>query len=458
VEVYDITDTTTVARITGSTMTPAGGSHTLEFGDNPASARQYLALTPAQRQAPLSITADTASSLQAPSNGADYIVITHRDFWDAVQPLVARRQAQGMRVAKVDVQDIYDEFNDGQMSAEAIRDFLAHTYQYWTKPAPVNVLLVGDGNYDMRHYLPTSAPTYLPPYLEMADPDVGETVVDNRFVALTAGDIMPDMNVGRLPANTAAEVTVMVNKTIGYETAANPQAWQRSVLFTTDGLTHGGGNFYTYSDAIADGYADPPDNTKKLLPPEYARTKVYMGQTCPQESPSVACRKQVIDAINAGALLTSFIGHGAKTYWTPEYLLDITALGQLTNSDKLTIMLPMTCDNGYFAEPKTTDQSFSEASVRMAAGGAVAVWSPTGFGLASGHDYLERGLFLALFHQNISRLGAATTQGKLYLTATAPPGKYLDLIDTFLLLGDPALTVPVTQAKRTLYLPLVVRP
>ncbi len=269
------------------------------------------------------------------------------------------------------------------------------------------------------------------------------------------------MNVGRLPANSAGEAATMVNKTISYETATSPQPWQRNALFVTDDLTHGGGNFYAYSDAIADGYADPPANTTKLLPLEYARTKVYMGQTCPQESPSVACRNQVIDAINAGTLLTSFIGHGTKTYWTPEYLMDITALGQLTNSDKLTIMLPMSCDNGYFAEPKTTDQSFSEASVRMTAGGAVASWAPTGFGLAAGHDYLERGLFLALFHQNISHLGAATTQGKLYLAATAPPGAYLDLIDTFLLLGDPTLTVPVTASepgKRMTYLPLVVRP
>ncbi len=175
VAVYDVTDMTAVARITGSTATPAGGGYTLGFGDNPASARQYLALTPAQRLAPLSIAADTPSNLQSSSNGADYIVITHRDFWDAVQPLVARRQAQGMRVVKVDVQDVYDQFGYGQMSAEAIRDFLAYTYQYWAKPAPVNVVLVGDGTYDMRHYLPTSAPTYLPPYLEMADPDIGET-------------------------------------------------------------------------------------------------------------------------------------------------------------------------------------------------------------------------------------------------------------------------------------------
>ena len=53
VEAYDITDMTAVARITGAKVISAGGSYTLEFGDNPVSARRYLALTPAQRLAPV---------------------------------------------------------------------------------------------------------------------------------------------------------------------------------------------------------------------------------------------------------------------------------------------------------------------------------------------------------------------------------------------------------------------
>ena len=70
VEAYDITDMTAVARITGAKVISAGGSYTLEFGDNPVSIRRYLALTPAQRLAPVSIVADTASSLQSSGNGA----------------------------------------------------------------------------------------------------------------------------------------------------------------------------------------------------------------------------------------------------------------------------------------------------------------------------------------------------------------------------------------------------
>jgi hypothetical protein len=105
-------------------------------------------------------------------------------------------------------------------------------------------------------------------------------------------------------------------------------------------------------------------------------------------------------------------------------------------------MLPMTCNEGYFHDPNPAQTSLSEIGVRMPANGPIASWAPTGFGVAPGHDLLAKGLFLALFYDKV-RLGAAATQGKLYLVAQAPPGSYVDLVDTFLLLGDPGLKVPV---------------
>ncbi len=82
----------------------------------------------------------------------------------------------------------------------------------------------------------------------------------------------------------------------------------------------------------------------------------------------------------------------------------------------------------------------SETVVRQPVSGAVASFAPTGFGLVTGHDYLEEGLMLAWFHEGINRLGDATTYAKQYLVDNSG-GQYLDLLDTFGLLGDPALQV-----------------
>jgi hypothetical protein len=67
-------------------------------------------------------------------------------------------------------------------------------------------------------------------------------------------------------------------------------------------------------------------------------------------------------------------------------------------------------------------------------------------------------LFQALFYSRVLELGAAITQAKLYLLANAPTGQYDDLIDTYLLLGDPALHVPLAEPQeKKLFLPLLMR-
>ena len=44
---------------------------------------------------------------------------------DSLQPLKKLRESQGLRVALIDVEDIYDEFSFGNKSPKAIKDFLS---------------------------------------------------------------------------------------------------------------------------------------------------------------------------------------------------------------------------------------------------------------------------------------------------------------------------------------------
>ena len=459
-ELYDITTPDATARIVGWRAVATGDGHyRLEFGETHAGSRRYWAQTTAQRKKPLAIQpkASMARPLASPENGADYLVIYHPDFSSAIEPLLAHRSAQGYRVMAVSTKAVYDEFGYGMMSAEAIRDFLVYAYAHWQRPAPSFVLLVGDGTYDPRRYLSSSGDTYLPPFLAVVDPTLGETATDNRFAAVAGDDILPDIHVGRLPANSPAETTAMVNKILTYERTPIDADWTKRILFVTDNLEGGGGNFYELSDAIADGYVDPPANTTRLIPDDYQRTKLYLDRTCVS---GADCRQKMAQALNnQGALFVSYIGHGTKTFWAQEKIWDVTAASQMQNGDKLPIMLPMTCNEGYFHEANRTAQSTSEAAVRLPDHGAVASWAPTGYGLSQGHDYLERGFFLSVFHGSGQRIGPATTAGKLYLIANAPSGTYIDLIDTFLLMGDPALQLPLAAATypQQLYLPIIVK-
>ncbi|MGB5051272.1 MAG: C25 family cysteine peptidase [Caldilineaceae bacterium] len=451
-EAYDISDPLRVAHI------PVAAARTASFGVTSTAGGRYLVQRTSQRKQVASIqTADTVDLLSS-SNQADYFIIAHKDFLDAIRPLADYRAARGLKVAVIDVQHIYDTFNFGRMSPQAIRDFLLYAYTNWQTSGSSYVLLVGDGTYDPRQYRSDSAPTFIPPYLELVDPGLGETAADNRYVTILGTDHMPDMHLGRLPAESPEEVTAMVRKIIAYESEPADSGWNKNVLFVTDDLTGGGGAFYNYSNAIADGSMEIDGQTKPLLPSSYTKTKLYLPYDC---ATGDSCREQIVSRINQGALLVSYVGHSAKEYWAEENLLNRAAVTQMNNT-AYPVMLPMTCLEGYFQEAEKGRMSLAEAMVRKANGGAIASWSSSGLGLASGHDYLERGFFIAVFHIGVRELGPATWMGKAYLYANAPKNRYDDLLDTFTLLGDPALKLrtldSVAEPRQfDLFLPTVVR-
>lgn len=450
VEAYDITDPHQPVRL----MAPVDNGQ-IDFQGS--GAHYYVSVT-ANYLSPHSITVADTMNLTLSTLGADYIIITHADFLDAIQPLAQYRAQQGKRVVTVNVQHIYDTFNHGRVSAEAIRDFLSYAYHNWEGSAPFYVLLVGDGTYDPKGYLTKSSPTFIPPYLEMVDPVMGETAADNRYVTVFGPDILPDMNLGRFPAQTSADVTAMVEKTIAYERADISSGWNRNVLFVTDNLEGGGGAFHSFSESVAEGTFESRQGEVPFLPSGYNKIKLYLDENCTAES----CRTQLLEQLNQGALLVSYVGHGTKQYWAEEQLLSLSSISAMNTGGRLPIMLPMTCLEGYYHEAEAGFESFGESVVRAPGGGAVASWSPTGLGLVTGHDYLEKGFFIALFYNDIKAVGVITTIGKLYLKQNAPPHKYDDLLDTFVLLGDPALQVrvlnsPSSGTRFQVYLPALAK-
>ena len=136
-------------------------------------------------------------------------------------------------------------------------------------------------------------------------------------------------------------------------------------------------------------------------------------------------------------------------------MFDRSLINTLNTNACLPIMLPMTCYEGSFHEASKSTSILAESATRafdITTGkgrGAIASFSPTGFGLVSGHDWLEEGVFLALFHDGVKTLGAATTSAKAHLLQNDPGGSNKDLLDTFLLIGDPALRVKVGSACET---------
>jgi len=420
----DVSDPLHPTRILSATVS-AGASYTLTFEAETPADQRFAVFGTATIRDPLGITADELSNLRSAENGADYVIITHRDFYTSVLPLRDHRAAQGMRVQVVRLQDIYDEFNFGLPNSEAVRDFIRHAYENWTPPAPAYALLVGDGTVDPQDFLRTGVPSYVPPYLASADPWINETAADNRYAAVHGNDTFPDLYLGRLPANSPAEAAAMVSKILAYEQPSPAGERSRRVLFVADN-TDGAGAYAAFSDQVA-----------ALLPPGYLPGRAYLGVTHETAGQTGAADigAAVIGGINSGRLLVQFAGHASYDSWADEGIFGVADLPSLTNADTWPVMLPMTCYDGFYHYP--TVSSLGESIVRMDGKGAIASWSPTGLGVQTGHKWLAEGFFDALFNRGITRLGPATTEGFLNLLAGTP--NFHELIDTYVLFGDPAL-------------------
>lgn len=426
---WDITAPKNPVRIVNAQIEGTSSPFTLVFQQSNLSPREYLAASPASITGPASITLAQAADLRATTNGADYLIISHPNFISAVQPLADFYTEKGLRVRVVNVQDIYDEFNDGVFDSQAIRDFLEYAYVHWAKPAPVYVLLVGDGNYDFKNYMKRNETVYIPPYLAEVDPWMGETAADNRYVTVSGSDVLPDMALGRLPVQTVADANSVVAKILSYYQHAT-EDWADQVLFAAASHDPPSGNFAAQSDAVIDTYLTP-----KSIPTD----KVYYGAT---HTSGPAARQAMTERINAGRGLVHFAGHSNPYAWfgivnnNATFMMDRTTAQALANTDKYPIVVSMTCLTGYYILPGIV--TLDETLIRGSAKGAVATWSPTGQGIASGHDLLDNGLFQALYYDQITALGLATNAAKYDLYANST-GLHHELIDTYVLFGDPAM-------------------
>lgn len=439
-EAFDISQPRAPQRVSGAEISSSPNGYQLAFEREIAGERHYLAQSRSQRRAVLSIQLDSPSSWKSPLVGADYIIISHANFLNALQPLAAYRASQGYRVQVVDVQDLYDEFNGGVFSPEAIRSFLQYAYASWQRPAPKFVLLVGDGNLDFKNVFGWNEANFIPPFLDDVDPWIGETATDNRYACVNGPDILPDLYIGRFPVRTPTEAQIMVQKALDYEQNPPQGGWNGRQFFVADNPDPAG-NFPQQSEAIIQGY----------VPAAYAVERLYYNSA--SYTPDSA-RAALQAAVNQGQLLVHFAGHGSIQLWAAEGLLRVDDLPKLTNGDMLPFFIPMTCVEGYFVRPSPSGEnrsSLGESLVRKDGGGAIASWSPSGYGLSAGHALLDESLFDHLFNQQQTQLGFLTTQPKYEMYAKT--SAYNDLVETYLLFGDPALklqTLPSPAAPSNL--------
>jgi len=424
IRLFDITDPGEVKEVVNISIATDGVGYKATFEDQVVGAKTYYILTAGRMRQPHNTVLWQSAGLESPANGADWILITARDFVASVEPLRLFRQNQGLRVKVVSIEDVYNEFNFGLTDPKAIKGFLQYVYDNWERPAPTYVFLIGDANTDYRDYFGTGKRNIVPPHL--CHTSLGVTPTDNWYVCMDGPeDVLPDMFTGRVPASSAAMAAAGVNKITGFENTT----WNapKKILLAAD---DGESSFENLNEALV-----------PYLPPAFGIDRVYLGNY-PDTDVSVAT-EDIISSINHGVMVTNYVGHGSVTNWAGEYLFTsrreiapnnyTNDVGLLSNGNALTFVTAMTCLNGYFSQPFY--YCLMEEFVAAQGKGAIGAFAPSGLGYMWEHAILDPVLFSILFDQKNRILGSLTTEAKI---AAYARGVTADLMNTFTLFGDPA--------------------
>jgi hypothetical protein len=406
VRVFNITNPDSVTQVNVK-ATQKGNTYSIKVPGSNGSARTLIALADSQVQHPASITANEPSNLSASDNRADFIILTHRNFLDAVKPLADLRRSQGLETMVVDVENVYDEFGYGAKSRQAIKDFLALAKNSWAL-APRYVLFVGDASYDPRNYQGFGGQDLVP--TKLVDATTLETSSDDALCDFD-GDGIADMSVGRLPVQTAQQAQLVIGKIVNY----SPGQTTNSALLVSDHLE--GYDFEASSNAL-----------RTLLPQNLTVTMVNRGN-----NPTAQVKTDIINAINSGPLLVNYAGHGSTDVWTGASILSSSDAAALTNGNRLPFFASMTCLNGRFQDSNRV--SLAEALMKADNGGAIAVWASSGLTVPDAQANMDQQLMRLLFDNGQSMTLGDAVRGAKQATND------MDVRRTWIFFGDPTMRI-----------------
>lgn len=342
-----------VAELTGARITGVSGTFELVFASNRQAGDRYWV---EPRSGRVATTVAPALPVVDPLEGgpANYLIVSHGSFIPGLAPFIAARQAEGLTVRTVDVQDLYRFYGTGEVNPKAIGLAIKEAAQ---RLGTNYVLLVGGDTRDYLNFGGSNSISFIPTHYRQVGPVVTFAPTDVPFADLDGDDAM-DIALGRWPVRTLAELSIIVDKTLAY---AQADHGGKAVLFSD--RNEGPVSFGTQLRLVPAGLGIP-----------WLSSSIPLHEYPATPAGTVAARNDLVSAINAGQSLMVFMGHGAPLAWTQEGLITSQLLinGMFSNPTRPTVAWAVGCYGTYFTQPAYN--SVSHGLLTRNANGAAAVF------------------------------------------------------------------------------------
>jgi hypothetical protein len=302
----------------------------------------------------------------------DYLVIAQDRLERVAEDHAAYRDERGHRSEVLSMSEATEDGEGGYITdhgvmIEHLRDLVRERREALDPDRTLFVLLLGPGSGRW------SGSIYSVPADEVGDWQWtdGSPVTSDTSIADLDGDHVPDVAVGRIPAQDADDADPVLERTRELEQAYDVGQWNYLVnVFASEA---------GFGDIIDEMIEQAGFDAVREVPTEWAFSFTYARFTSPYAYPPALFSDRVYDLLNDGSFMNIYIGHGWEggfddVLWGDERapILDTEDLDQLDISHRSSLLLLAACLTGAF----DADENLAGAFL-LQSGGPVAIVAST---------------------------------------------------------------------------------
>lgn len=390
---------------------------------------RYYAVEESSKKSPKAMRLNIPSDLKNPMNAANVVVVAPYAFTlaEGTLDLVELWESEGHTVKIVDVQDIYDEFNHGIVSADPIKEFFRYAYNNWSSPQLSHAILLGEGIADTRDNSPSRRYNLIPVRKTWTDKH-GATASDTWYACIVGDDLIPDISVARITAWEEEQIADFAAKARSYrEDMHTNRLWNSTITFTAGGKIEDG----------HDKFSSQSENIRRLAVPESYHVKRVYTSTQTVSRDYFGGTFDLKDAINSGTVYVQFMGHGGGMVWADYNLFNRNDIATLNNRT-YPVVLSLSCYASAFDTNGAA--SISESLILQPNKGAIVTLGFAGLGYLYQDEEWGLAFCEAAFDHDFPTLGDAYiyTLARFFTMTSGIDARYA-LTNGSAFLGDPLI-------------------
>lgn len=318
--------------LSGLRFTSVPGGYELAFAAASATGDRYwIQPRSGTVSASLAVKPRVSDPLAGPA--AEYLIVSHPSFINSLGSLVAARQAEGLSVRVINVEDLYDYYDSGTFGPTAIRLALRDAE---ARLGTRYVLLVGGDTYDYFNYGGSNSTSFVPTNYRHTGTLIRYAPVDSVYGEAEDGGQFA-LAIGRFPVRTVSELNAVIDKTLAYQNSTHVPSY-----FKSSDRDQGSLNFDAYSDTVGNA-----------LGSGWTRGGISLRNYPPGSAGVAMARNDLVAAVNAGQSLVRFFGHSSPNSWSRESLVTAAGVygGMFANAQSPMVVWQLGCYGSYFVDP-----------------------------------------------------------------------------------------------------------